>query len=795
MIETPNPAMVIFDLIIVGVIILALTLSVKRGVFKKDGMPRSGWFVLVGGLIVAGLVCLFDIAFLYEVAAAGTDSRSITSLGIPHPDFRWAGVLLALFLTTSGFIAVSHQRREIDDKISQMASLATAARSRISESENRFGSLIERTTESIYCFEFRPPIPLSLPVDEQVARSLDAELVLCNMAFAKAVGKPTREDVVGMRLRDMRSIMSPESHDTFHRKFIEQGFRLDDYELDFTDPEGNRLLFSVNATGEIEDGALVRLWGADRSILGQTAVRDTLAERLKFQEFITRISSRLLLAQADDVEDVLVQCLKDICNHLKADRITIGWMNWDKGFVESIYHWYETGDRPWKSLSLGDYPFVSKELMSGRVVIVDSIDALAKESEIDARNLAELGLKSLAAMPLLVNGQQLGVCAIGDIHHERRWNKYNTTDLRTLADLIANVVYRIDANSELSRALVEVQSMKDRLEAENVYLREEVTKNNGFDELIGHSDALRRCLHQVQQVAATSTAVLVQGETGTGKELIVRAIHQIGDRSDRPLVKVNCAALPGALIESELFGHEKGAFTGATSRKRGRFDLADGGTMFLDEIGDFPYELQGKLLRVLQEGEFQRVGGTETLKVDVRLIAATNRNLQIAVDRGEFRADLYYRISVYPINLPSLRDREGDVRLLAEHFVHKHAAGLGKQITAISASMMEQLEAYSWPGNVRELESVIQRTLVSANGPVLQLMDVLGAGPESFSRDSADSGLHSVNLLDVEKAHIERVLDQAGWVVAGGTGAAVKLGVPASTLRSKMKKLGVRRPS
>jgi transcriptional regulator with GAF, ATPase, and Fis domain len=703
--------------------------------------------------------------------------------------------LLSLFLITCGLIVVAYQRRGIDEKISKSETLTRVAKARIMESEGRFNAVLERATESIYCFEFKPPIPVNLPVEAQVARSLDAELVVCNMAFARALGKATRDEPVGMRLRDMRSMMSPEAHAVFHREFVEQGYRLDDYEFNFLDEQGHNRLLLVNVTGDIENGALVRLWGSDRNISEQTEIRKTLVGRLKFQEFIARISSRLLLAQADEVRDALVRCLEDICNHLQADRITIGWMNQDEGVAEPIYYWNETGDKPWKKLSLEDYPLMTRKLMAGGPVIINSIAELAKESEVDANNLAMLGLKSLAAVPLVVDGQVLGVCTIGDIRRERTWDKYNLTDLQTLADLIANVVYRIKANAALSEALVEVRSMKDRLEAENIYLRQEIDLNHSFDELIGQSDNLRHCLQQVQQVAATPTAVLVQGETGTGKELIVRAIHQIGDRNDRPLVKVNCAALPANLIESELFGHEKGAFTGATSRKRGRFDLAHKGTIFLDEIGDFPIELQGKLLRVLQEGEFQRVGGTETLKVDVRLIAATNRDLQVAVDSGEFRADLFYRISVYPIELPPLRERKGDVRLLAEHFVHKHAPGLGKQVTAISALMMEQLEAHSWPGNVRELESVFQRALISTNGPVLHLADALGAGSGTHAPDSPLSGEPVDDLLGAERAHIEKVLDQAGWVVAGGTGAAVKLGVPPSTLRSKMKKLGIHRPN
>jgi transcriptional regulator with GAF, ATPase, and Fis domain len=295
----------------------------------------------------------------------------------------------------------------------------------------------------------------------------------------------------------------------------------------------------------------------------------------------------------------------------------------------------------------------------------------------------------------------------------------------------------------------------------------------------------------VEQVSKTDTTVLIQGETGTGKELVARAVHEHSSRNGRPLVKVNCAALPANLIESELFGYEKGAFTGATGKKKGRFDLANSGTIFLDEIGDFPLQLQGKLLRVLQEGEFQRLGGSETIRVNVRIIAATNRNLMEAVDSGEFRADLYYRINTFPLNLPPLRERQGDIRILAEHFTRIHAQQLGKSVTAISSAMLAQMEAYSWPGNVRQLESVIQRALISAHGETLELADALDSNPVG----TGDTGGAVLELSGMERVHIEKVLARCNWLIAGAHGAAALLGVPASTLRSKMKKLGIARPA
>ncbi|MGI9236430.1 MAG: sigma-54 interaction domain-containing protein, partial [Woeseiaceae bacterium] len=274
-------------------------------------------------------------------------------------------------------------------------------------------------------------------------------------------------------------------------------------------------------------------------------------------------------------------------------------------------------------------------------------------------------------------------------------------------------------------------------------------------------------------------------------ELIARAIHDLSERSNRPLVKVNCAALPANLIESELFGHEKGAFTGADGAKRGRFDLAHGSSLFLDEIGEIPIELQSKLLRVLQEGEFDRLGGSKTIKVDVRLVVATNRDLAEAVRDGEFRSDLYYRVNTFPITLPALMDRGDDIELLAQHFVRMHAPRLGRDVNEISSEMMKQLRQYSWPGNVRELEGIVQRALISSSGPILNLAAPLVSA--SGVEQPAQAPVSDLKLI--EREHIVAVLEDARWKISGSAGAAAKLGIPPSTLRSKMKKLAIMRPN
>lgn len=354
------------------------------------------------------------------------------------------------------------------------------------------------------------------------------------------------------------------------------------------------------------------------------------------------------------------------------------------------------------------------------------------------------------------------------------------------------------------RVLMEQE--RARLAAQNLYLQEEIKSVHNVDEIVGQSPALLESLERVNRVARTDAVVLITGETGTGKELIARAIHSASRRHDKPLIKLNCAALPSGLVESELFGHEKGAFSGAINRRIGRFELAHGGTIFLDEVGEVPMEVQVKLLRVLQEREFERVGGSESIKVDVRVIAATNRDLHKAIREGKFREDLYYRLNVFPIVLPPLRDREGDVSQLVPFLVARFAARVGIRIDSIEKATMERLTRYPWPGNIRELENVLERAVILSNGPMLEIepevfMSAAGdpgsrnSHPEDAkpSTSSGEQALPLESLETNERKHILAVLEQTGWVIDGSRGAAKILDLHPNTLRSRMKKLGIAR--
>ncbi len=368
-----------------------------------------------------------------------------------------------------------------------------------------------------------------------------------------------------------------------------------------------------------------------------------------------------------------------------------------------------------------------------------------------------------------------------------------TVTFAPLADDESVNVYALDTTEKmkaelaLKTALDEVRELKNRLQQENKYLQEEIKQGLGSDVIIGESEVQSILMRKVGQVAGTDATVLISGETGTGKELIARAIHAGSRRKNRPLVKVNCAALPANLIESELFGHEKGAFTGASARKIGRFELADAGTIFLDEIGDLAPELQSKLLRILQEGEFERVGGIQTIRVDVRVIAATNRSLANSIDAGEFREDLFYRLNVFPIESPPLRHRKKDIALLAHHFMHKYGVKIGKRIESIEAPLMARMQAYEWPGNVRELENIIERAIILSDGDTLQLDEAFDLNIHPRSHQGPKT------IREVEKEMIQAALEDCDWKIEGQHGAATRLDMAPSTLRERIKKFGIRR--
>jgi formate hydrogenlyase transcriptional activator len=422
----------------------------------------------------------------------------------------------------------------------------------------------------------------------------------------------------------------------------------------------------------------------------------------------------------------------------------------------------------------------ARALDAGRPVVFDR-GAFEKLDIGISRILLAEGIRSHCAVPLVSHSRSLGTVNVGRFAED----SFTPDEV----DLLARVAGQIALALENALAYRQIEELKDRLAEEKLYLEDEIRSEYRFAEIIGTSGAIKDILRQVQIVAPADTTVLIQGETGTGKELIARAIHTLSARKERTFVKLNCAAIPGGLLESELFGHEKGAFTGAVAQKVGRFELADGGTLFLDEIGEIPVDLQAKLLRVLQEQEFERLGSSRTLRVDVRLVAATNRDLAKMMEAGQFRSDLYYRLKVFPLTLPPLRQRPEDIPLLVRYFVQQHARRLKRSIDSIPAEAMAALARYPWPGNVRELENFIERSVLLSPSSVLRVaIDELKAPADPLP------GAAPVTLADAEREHILSALREANWVLGGPNGAAARLGMKRSTLHWKMKKLKITRP-
>jgi formate hydrogenlyase transcriptional activator len=392
------------------------------------------------------------------------------------------------------------------------------------------------------------------------------------------------------------------------------------------------------------------------------------------------------------------------------------------------------------------------------------------------------GVQSYCWLPLTTARRRLGTLVLTS----KQPSTYDTADVGFLQHVANQVAVAV----ENALAFQEIEALKDKLAKENAYLEEEARTHHNFGEVVGESAALRRVLKEVETVAPTGSTVLIRGETGTGKDLVARALHDLSPRRARTLVKLNCAAIPTGLLESELFGHEKGAFTGAITQKVGRFELAHRGTLFLDEVGDIPPELQPKLLRALQEQEFERLGSTRTVRVDVRLVGATNRDLAQMVGDGRFRSDLYYRLNVFPVVLPPLRERPEDIPRLVRHFTQRFARRMGRRIETIPAAVMDALVRYPWPGNIREMQNVIERAVILSLGPALHINvgDLKAAAPAELPPAA------TVTLADAEREHILGVLRETGWVVGGPKGAAALLGMKRSTLQKKMKRLGISRP-
>lgn len=651
----------------------------------------------------------------------------------------------------------------------------------------------KRMKEAYETVKYKNELILNAAGEGLASTDLKGNLTFVNPAAAKMLGWETKD------------LISKSGHDTIHHTkpdgspypleecpiyaAIQDGIvRYADNEV-FWRKDGSHFPVEYTSTPIQEDGKLVGTVLVFRDIAERKSTEKTLRVTLdqlskmnRYESIISTVTR--IVHKSIDLQEVLENAVEAMSKNIdKVKHVSIYLVEGGEAVMRS-----HRGYPDWfvERVRRIPYPkgFIWKMLTGGKPIYCADVD---KDTAIGP-SAREAGIKSYVSMPIFFEGKSVGTVNISSLHK----NTFNNEEIQLLeivAQQVGTAINNAQQAEALRNALREVEQLTQRLQAENIYLREEIKTECNFEEIIGHSAALEKVKRKVEHVAPTEASVLIQGETGTGKELLARAIHNFSLRKNRPLVKVNCPALPAGLIESELFGHEKGAFTGAVSHKVGRFELADGGTIFLDEIGDLPLELQAKLLRVLQEGEFERVGGSRSIKVDVRVIAATNRDLRQAVEESKFRADLYYRLNVFPILIPPLRERKEDIPVLVRHFAMKYGTKLGKRIENISQEMMDGLLAYPWPGNVRELENVIERAVIVAHTPVIQIDETLEAWLDADSDTQ-----NSVTLEDVERAHILRVLEKTNWVVHGKRGAALVLGMNPHTLRSRLKKLGISRP-
>ena len=511
--------------------------------------------------------------------------------------------------------------------------------------------------------------------------------------------------------------------------------------------------------------------------------RSAFDEHLGFERLVAELSGTFINHPSSEIHDGIRDALRRISTEFGVDR--------------STFHQIDSGG-DWRGPVCGaapgvpsidcaatatrHLPWTTQQLRAGAVVSFTSLDQVP--DDVDRGEFRACGVGASLLVPLTVAGRMGGVVSFDSVHHERTWPPELTRRLTVISGVFGQVLARLRSDEKIRAALDEVERLKDELQAENHSLRE-AGEWHGSPHVVGQSAAVRRVMQQIQQVAATDSTVLLLGETGTGKELFARQIHELGGRRGRPMVSVNCAAIPATLMESELFGREKGAYTGALARQAGRFELADRSTIFLDEIGDLPADVQVKLLRVLEERQIERLGSPKPIDVDVRIVAATHQNLEERIAEGAFREDLFYRLNVFPIPVPPLRERADDIPQMVWRFVEEFSRAFGKRIDSIAKESLTELQQYSWPGNIRELRNVVERAMIVASGPRLTV---------ALPQPSTAAIRRSPRLIDVEKEHVRAVLEGTRWRIRGAGGAAERLGLKPTTLETRMVKLGLRRP-
>ena len=635
----------------------------------------------------------------------------------------------------------------------------------LKESEERYRSLIEASPSAIMVIQ-------------------DGNIIFTNPAGAELFGFYDPEEMVGLSAIDL---ISQESQQLVveRLKNLELGKRNPTAEIALVRQDGSKIIAESTSVTSLLQGKSVGIIIA-KDITERKQAEEAQEERLRFQELVSRISTKFIGLIGVEFEQAIQEALAAIGRYFDVDSVRFYRLSLQGDIIEMRNVWrseHLISEKETTEMYKIKYPHLAAHYSQGEPIVYGCPEECPPLPDL-IEILKYAKIKAGVGVPLEIDDSGVDVFALARIQSEHEWPKDIIEYCKSIGQIMLSAMRRREIEIELQNRHDEIKLLKDRLAQENIYLRQEIEIQFRHDEIVGESDAMEGILKQAEMVAKQDTSVLLLGETGTGKELLAHAIHNISPRKNRAMIKVNCAALPATLIESELFGREKGAFTGALSRQVGRFEAADASTIFLDEIGDLPLEMQAKLLRVLHDGQFERLGSAESVTADVRVIAATNHNLEQEMRAGRFRQDLYYRLSVFPITVPPLRERRGDIPLLVWSFVREFGESMGKSIIEISKKDMDTLKSYSWPGNVRELKNIVERAMILSTGMTLHL--------DQMGFEDAEA-TQSTTLKSVEKNHILEILEDTGWKISGRNGAAEVLGLKESTLRARLKKLGIQR--
>jgi PAS domain S-box-containing protein len=643
---------------------------------------------------------------------------------------------------------------------------------RLMENEERFRAFLDNSPALAY-------------MKDASGRHLYANKTLCD------TWEITPDSFIGTNVHDFLPRDAAKRIEAWDEEIIRRGVPLE------TSEYSDKLLDQVRWWKEIKFP--VRLPSGERLIGGivfniteRKKTEEAMEEQLLFERLIANIAKQLTETKPGQLQQTIDATLQSLGTTLNIERAFLAQFSGDGKILRHTNIWGAEGiDVPPDLFVLdlnAETPWVAQQIRKGLAINTGpGLAGLPDDAKGARLWLQERGINSGVVVPVWAEGGGIGMLGLDTMQEPREYPQEIVDRLRIVADMIGSTLQRVRVQERLQNSLGEIKELRDRLEEENILLREEIDLQHKHEEIVGKSKPVMEMLSRAEQVAKTDSTVLLFGETGAGKESLARTIHRLSRRKDRPLITVNCAALPSTLVEAELFGREKGAYTGAMTRQIGRFEVANGSTLFLDEIGELPLEAQATLLRVLDEGEFERLGSPKKVRVDVRLIASTNRDLEEEVSEGRFREDLYYRLNVFSITVPPLRDRKEDIPLLVWAFAREYERSMGKPVEKIRKDTMARLSHYGWPGNVRELRNVIERAMILTRGSTLRI-DV-----PATSRPPQDRSNRT--LEDVERRHILQVLENVGWRVSGSWGAAEILGLKPTTLEARMKKLGIKRPA